>query len=78
MAIVTLHLFEKTLSCNIHIQGTYIGHALSGVKMMGELGRGRVALRDVVVQLQLDITNYSAQNVKSRLLYRHFLSFLKM
>ena len=40
---------KKTLSCNIHIQGTYIVHALSGVKMMGELGREAVALRDVVV-----------------------------
>ena len=28
---------------------SYIGHALSGVKRMGELGRGAVALRDVVV-----------------------------
>ena len=26
-----------------------IGNALSGVKMMGELGRGAVALRDVIV-----------------------------
>ena len=42
-------LIKKTLSCNIYFQGTYIVHALSGVKMMGELGRGAVALRDVVV-----------------------------
>ena len=52
--MVTLHLFMNIL-CNIHIQD--IGYAFLRVKMMGELGKGGVALRDIcmVVQLQLDI-----------------------
>ena len=35
-----------------------VGNALSRVKIMGELGMGAVALRDIymVVQLQLDIS----------------------
>ena len=46
-------IYEHTLQ--IHIQD--IGYAFSRVKMMGELGKGGVALRDIcmVVQLQLYI-----------------------
>ena len=65
---MTLHLFKKSREYS---------HALSGVIMTGELGKGAVALRDIirdmVVQLQLDI---SAQNVKSKFFSTGTLSFL--